>query len=349
MKPILIALAALAAVALLPSAASAKLKIVTTATDYADVARQIGGDKVEVHSVMRGPENIHNVLPTPPEMLALNQADLFVHSGLDTEPWRDNLMKGARNPRIMPGHPGYVDMSEGVPLKEVPVGKIDRSMGDVHAYGNPHYTLNPQTAQRMAVTLLKALVANDRANADYYKQNARKFVMDVGDVAKEIRQRFAPYAGLKVVTFHKAWEYFADAVDINIVGTIEPQPSITPSAAQVQRTVELMKGQGVKVVICETYDDDRLAQYVADQAGAKMVVLPDHVNGVPAVDTYQKLFRYDVEKLIETAKAAGVQPKPVPAGAEQPRPPTGSALSNTGAPSGAGGGGAGGQPGGGSR
>src|SRR4051812_21562085 len=114
MRRILIALATLA---VLPSVASAKLKMVTTATDYADIARQIGGDKVEVHSVMKGPENIHNVLPTPPEMLALNQADLFVHSGLDTEPWRDNLMKGARNPKIMFGHPGYVDMSEGVPLK----------------------------------------------------------------------------------------------------------------------------------------------------------------------------------------------------------------------------------------
>jgi len=113
---------------------------------------------------------------------------------------------------------------------------------------------------------------------------------------------------LKVVTFHKAWEYFADAVPIEIVGTIEPRPAITPSPQQVKQTIDMMKQQGVKVVICETYDDSKLAEYVADQAGAKMVVLPDHVNGVAEADTYQKLFRYDVEKLIETAKAAGVQP-----------------------------------------
>src|SRR6266550_7748853 len=100
---------------LAPVAAQAKLNIVTTATDYADIARQIGGDKVEVHSVMKGPENVHNVLAKPTEMVFLNKADLFMHIGLDTEPWRDNLMKGARNPRIMFGHPGYVDMSEGVP------------------------------------------------------------------------------------------------------------------------------------------------------------------------------------------------------------------------------------------
>jgi zinc/manganese transport system substrate-binding protein len=288
---------------------------------------------------MRGPENIHNVMAKPTEMIYLNEADLFVHSGLDTEPWRDNLMKGARNPRIMSGHPGYVDMSDGVPLKEVPTGKIDRSMGDVHAYGNPHYTLNPQIAQRMAVTLLKALVANDPANADFYKANARKLVVEMGDLSKELRQRFAPWAGLKVVTFHKAWEYFADAVPVDIVGTIEPQPAITPSAAQVQKTIDLMKAQGVKVVVCETYDDSRLAQYVADQAGAKMVVLPDHVLGVPEADTYQKLFRHDVNKLIETAKAAGVEPKPVTAAATQPTAPTGTVLP-PGLPTGTSGGGA---------
>jgi len=300
MKAIMILLVAVAP-------AMGQLRIVTTAPDYADIAKQIGGEKVEVHSVMKGPENVHNVMARPTEMVYLNKADLFVHSGLDTEPWRDNLMKGARNPKILDHQPGNVDMSAGIALKEVPKGKIDRSMGDVHAYGNPHFTLNPQVAQRMASTLVKAMMRADPDNAEFYKQNAITFVKEMADLSREIREDFAPYAGLKVVTFHKAWEYFADAVSIDIVGTIEPHPAITPSAAEVKKTIDLMKAQDVKVVICETYDDDKLAQYVADQAGAKMVVLPDHVNGVPEVRTYQDLFRYDVRKLIETARAAGVQ------------------------------------------
>ena len=291
--------------------AHAQLKIVTTAPDYADIAKQIGRDKVDVHSVMKGPENVHNVMAKPTEMVYLNQADLFVHSGLDTEPWRDNLMKGARNPRILDKRPGNVDMSNGVELKEVPTGKIDRSLGDMHAYGNPHYTLNPQIAQRMAATLVKAMVTADPKNGDFYKQNAIQFVNDMADLSREIKQTFAPYAGLKVATFHKAWEYFADAVPIDLVATIEPQIGITPSPAQVTKTIELLKQQGVKVVICETYDDAKLAQYVADQAGAKMVVLPDHVHGVPEATSYQELFRYNVRKLIETARAAGVQPHDV--------------------------------------
>src|SRR5256885_9625147 len=288
-----------------PVLAQAKLSIVTTATDYADLARQIGGDKVNVHSVMKGPENVHNVMAKPTEMVYLNNADLFVHSGLDTEPWRDNLLRGARNRKVNYGESGWVDMSQGIELKEVPQGKVGGDQGDVHAYGNGHFTLNPKIAQRLTVTLLKAMVTADPQNADFYKSNAKKLVTDLGDVAREIREKFEPYAGLKVVTFHKAWEYFADAIPIDIVGTIEPKPSITPSPAQVQQTIALMKRQGVKVVICETYDDNKLAQYVADQAGAKMVVLPDHVLGLAEADSYQKLFRYDTEKLIETAEAAG--------------------------------------------
>ncbi len=294
----------------MPLLAGADLKIVTTAPDYADIAKQIGGDKVEVHSVMKGPENVHNVMAKPTEMVYLNKADLFVHSGLDTEPWRDNLLKGARNPRVMPGKPGNVDMSEGIELKEVPTGKVDRSMGDVHGYGNPHYTANPMVAQRMAVTLLKAMIALDPRNADLYKANAKKFVMDIADVTKKLQAEFAPYAGLKIVTFHKAWEYFADAFPIEIVTTIEPKPAITPSPAELRKTIETMRQQNVKVVVVETYNSYDIAKSVADAVGAQVITLPDHVNGVAEADSYQHLFVYDVHKLMEAARRAGIEPKP---------------------------------------
>ena len=306
MKPVLTALCILA---LAPAmAAAANLRIVTTTTDFADLARQIGGNKVEVHSVMKGPENLHNVMANPTEMLALNRADLFVHGGLDSEPWRDNLLKGARNPRVAPGKPGNVDMSAGIELREVPAGRVDRSQGDVHAYGNPHYQLSPQNAQRMAATLVAAMAAVDPGNAGFYRENAKRFVAEMADVTREIRSAFAPYAGLKVVTFHKGWDYFTDAVAVKFVGTIEPKPGITPSGEQVRQVIEMMRREGVKVVVCETYNDDDLARSIAEKAGAKLVVLPDHVNGLPGAETYQALFRHNVAKLIEAAKAAGVEP-----------------------------------------
>jgi ABC-type Zn uptake system ZnuABC Zn-binding protein ZnuA len=299
---------ALVVLLLAPALARAELKIVTTTTDFADLARQIGGDKVSVHSVMKGPENVHNVMAKPTEMVFLNQADLFVHSGLDAEPWRDNLVKGARNPKVLPGKPGSVDMSQGIELKEVPVGKVDRSQGDVHAYGNPHYTASPAVAMRMTATLAKAIIDTDPANADLYRANARKVVTELADLHKQLRAELAPYRGLKIVTYHKAWEYFADAFGVEIVAVIEPKPAISPSAADLRRTIERAKASGAKVVVVETYNDPKAADFVAAQIGGKAVTLPDHVLGVPQVDTYQDLFRYDVHKLIETAKAAGVEP-----------------------------------------
>jgi zinc/manganese transport system substrate-binding protein len=294
-------LIALSALLLPAGVARADLRIVTTTPEYADLARRIGGDKVEVHSVMKGPENVHNVFARPTEMLKLNRADLFVHSGLDAEPWRDNFMKGARNPRILPGKPGYVDMSAGIELKEVPA-KADRSQGDIHAFGNPHYQLSIANAQKMAATLAQAMMQADPANADTYRQNARAVVTGLGDVAREVKEKFKPHAGLKVVTFHRAWEYLPDTLDVKIVGTIEPKPGITPSAAQVRETVNRMKREGVKVVVVETYNDEKLARSVAEAAGARLVVLPDHVNGVAGVDTYPKLFQYIADKLIGAAK-----------------------------------------------
>ena len=290
-------------VALLAQPAFAKLKIVTTTTDFADLAKQIGGEAVEVHSVMKGPENVHNVMAKPTEMLKLNQADLFVHGGLDAEPWRDHLLKGARNPRVMPGKPGNVDMSAGVELLEVPTGKIDRSMGDVHAFGNPHYHLSPANAMRMTATLTRAMTAADAGNADRYRENATKLVNDLADTHKTLRDELKPLAGLKIVTFHPAWTYFADSFGLTIAGTIEPKPGITPSPAQVRDLVERMKGEGVKVVIVETYSDQDLAASVAERAGAKLIPLPDHVLGTPEADTYQNLFRHNVRKLIEAAGA----------------------------------------------
>jgi zinc/manganese transport system substrate-binding protein len=298
--------AAALAVALVGAAdARGDLKIVTTTPEFADLARQIGGDKVRVHSVMRGPENVHNVMAKPTEMLKLNQADLFVHSGLDSEPWRDNLLKGARNARIARGAPGNVDMSVGIELKDVPSGRIGRDQGDVHAYGNPHYQLDPKAAQRMAVTLARAMMAADPPNADLYRDNAKRVVSELVDTERELQEKIRPYAGLKVVTFHPAWKYFADAFGLTIVGTIEPKPSITPSPAQVRQLIETMKREGVRVVICETYSDRKLAQYVADQAGARLLTLPDHVNGLPEVDSYARLFRYNVEQIIGAAKSSG--------------------------------------------
>ena len=209
---------------------------------------------------------------------------------------------------MMPGRPGNVDMSAGIELRDVPTGRIDRSQGDIHAYGDPHYHLSPANAQRMAATLVRAMAEADPANADFYRQNAKRFVIEMADLHRSLKEKLSPYEGLKVVTYHKAWDYFVEAFGIDVVVNVEPKPAITPSPADVRRLINAMKEQDVKVVVVETYSDHGQANSIARQAGATAIVLPDHVHGVRVADSYQSLFRYNVEKLVEAAKAGGVEP-----------------------------------------
>ena len=297
---------AVALTALAP-AARADLDIVTTTPTYADFARQIGKNHVTAYSVMKGPESIHNVLPTPAEMLKLNKADMFVHSGLDGEPWRDNLLKGARNPKVAADKPGYVDMSTGITLKEVPA-KVDRAQGDIHAFGNPHFGVSPVAAQRMVATLSKAMMNNDPANADFYKTNALALVKDIAATYDILLADLKPYRGLKVMTYHKSWVYFEDDFGLEEVGNVEAKIGITPSGAELKAAIDKAKAAGVKVVIVETYSPLSQAKAVANAIGAQVVVLPDEVNGLPEVDSFQKLMTYDIRKIIEAANQAGFQP-----------------------------------------
>jgi zinc/manganese transport system substrate-binding protein len=290
------------------SPAFADLKIVTTTTDYADFAKQIGKEKVTVHSVMKGPENVHNVLATPAEMMKLNQADMFVHSGLDTEPWRDNFLKGARNSKVAPGKPGNVDMSTSIELLEIPDAKADRSKGDIHAYGNPHCWLSPANAQRMVATLVKAMMDVDPANAEFYKENAIALVKDLGELHKTLKEEVARAGDLQVMTFHSGWPYFLKALGIQSAGTIEANVGITPSPAEIKAAIDAGKKANVRVVIVETYNSLREARQVADAIGAKVVVLPDHVHGVEGVDSYQKLMKYNVAKILEAAGVPATRP-----------------------------------------
>jgi len=303
---------AVAAVALLAQAAHAQLKVVTTAPEFADLARQIGGDKVEAHAVMMGPENMHNVFATPPHMLKLNKADLFVHFGLDAEPWREPLMKGARNGKILDGQPGNVDMSAGITMKEVPT-KVDGGQGDIHAFGNPHYHLDPRNVQRMVATLAKAMIAADPNNAKKYEERAIALVKEFGELYKQLLEELKPYEEVKIATYHQGWVYFIDAFKLTSAGTIENKPGITPSPSEIAATIERLKKENVKVVIVETYNSYKDAKAVADAIGAECIVLPDHVNGVKEADSYQNLFKYNVGAIIAAAKRAGVQPATAPA------------------------------------
>jgi len=303
-----------AAVALLacsiPAAAPvlAQMNVVATTPNLADIVKQIGGDLVSVQSVMRGPEDIHNVSPRPSHMMKLKKAQLFVHSGLDTELWAPLLVKGARNPKLLYGRPGNVDVSRGIILKEVPTrGGLTRALGDIHAYGNVHYTLDPLNGVTIARSITDAFKDADPANADAYEARCRAYSTRLRDLSAELIGNMKPYAGTPVVTYHRSWPYFLDRFGLECVGEVEPKPGIAPGPQHLQECIERMNSQGARVVIVETYNNKSNAEFVAARANGKAVVLAMEVNAIPGVDTYEELFRFNLARLLEAFQALGLE------------------------------------------
>ena len=179
--------------------AAAELRVVTPTPALADLARRVGGDRVASSSLMRGPENAHNVVPTPSFALRLRKADLFVHLGLDAEPWVPNLVRSARQQRLLPGGEANVDASPGISLLEVPApGGLSRAFGDIHVYGNPHYLLDPLNGIRVGLTLAEAFTRADPAGAGAYAANAAALAERLRALSERLERELRPWTPTRI-------------------------------------------------------------------------------------------------------------------------------------------------------
>lgn len=308
---------AVATALMIGASASAEVRVVATTPTLADIAGQVGGEHVEIESIMRGPENPHNVIAKPSYMMKIRKADLFVHTGLDAEPWVRPLLRGARKRRLLPGQPGNVDASRGIDLKEVPsAGQRTRALGDIHVYGNTHYIIDPLNGITVARTIADALQRTDPGNAQAYEANYDAFAEKTRALTERLVEKMKPYEGARVVVYHRTWPYFRDRFGLVRAGEIEPKPGITPGPQHLRETVQLMRAREIKVVIVETFNNKRNAEWVADRVDGAAVELPSEVNGVSEVATYQELFEYNVDQLIEAFQGVGMEQNEPGSGAD---------------------------------
>lgn len=285
--------------ALMPGFALAEVRVVTTNPTLADLTRQIGGEQVRVESLMRGLENPHNVVPKPSFVMKLRKADLFVHLGLDAEPWVPNLLRGARRERLLPGGKGNVDTSRGIVLLEVPSkGGLTRALGDIHVYGNTHYILDPLNGIVIGRTIAKALSRADPKHASFFDERVRDLERDLRSLTAQLTEVMRPLAGARVVTYHRTWSYFLKRFGLEKVGEVEPKPGIAPGPLHIARVAAKMKDEGVGLVIVETFSNQRTARRLADLADGVTVLLAQDVNAVPGIESYQALFEYNTEALL---------------------------------------------------
>jgi zinc/manganese transport system substrate-binding protein len=293
----------LAAIAITATATAAPLKIVTTIQDLASLTKEVGGDRVEVTSIARGYQDPHFVEPKPSFLLLLRNAELLEVVGLELEiGWLPPLLDQSRNANIRPGTKGYLDLSHGVEILDRPT-VVNRSMGDVHPLGNPHYWLDPANAVRIAIQIQQKLAELRPADAPYFAQRLNAFKVRINDANKRWLAQMAPYRGAKIVTYHNSWPNFARHFGLNVVGYVEPKPGVPPSPSHTFELIQLMKAQGVKVVAMEPYFDKKTPQSVANATGAKVVILYPSVGGAKSgTENYFQTIETNLRSLINALK-----------------------------------------------
>jgi zinc/manganese transport system substrate-binding protein len=277
---------ALVAIAAIGSSASAQIKVVATTPDLASVAREIGGDRVSVVALAKPTEDPHYVDAKPSHIVTLNRADALIEGGAELElGWLPPLLENSRNSRISAGAPGRIVASEGIRLLEIPTS-FDRSKGDVHSLGNPHFMIDPVNVKIIARNIADHFAQIDPKSAATYRGNLGRFNTKLDAKFADWQKQLAPYRGARIVTYHKDFVYLAERFGLNIVGELEPKPGIAPSPAHLAQVIGKMKATNAKVILVQPFQNRKTAETVARQTGATVLDVPQQPGAAPNTTTY---------------------------------------------------------------
>jgi zinc/manganese transport system substrate-binding protein len=280
-----------AALALIASAASvasasAQIRVVATTPDLASVAKEIGGDKVSVVALAKPTEDPHYVDAKPSHIVTLNRADALIEGGAELElGWLPPLLENSRNSKISAGAPGRIVASDGVKMLEIPTS-FDRSKGDVHSLGNPHFMIDPVTVRIIARNIASHFAQVDPKNAATYNGNLTRFNTKLDAKYAQWQKELAPYRGARIVTYHKDFVYLGDRFGLTIVDELEPKPGIAPSPAHLAQVIGKMKATNAKVILVQPFQNRKTAETVARQTGATVLDVPQQPGAAPNTTTY---------------------------------------------------------------
>jgi ABC-type Zn uptake system ZnuABC Zn-binding protein ZnuA len=287
---------------LCPLIAQAKLNVVATLPDFGSLAREIGGDRIDLVVLAKPNEDPHFVDPRPNFVALLRNADVLIDGGAGLEHgWLPPLLQKARNPKLDFGKPGRVQASHGIRLMEIPTN-VTGPAGDEHPNGNPHFTVDPLIAKDVAQRIAKSLATVDPSNAAFYDGNYKKFETTINTKLQWWRGTLQLLQDQHVVAYHDSWPYFAHRFGLKIDIFLERNPGIPPSASQLTDVIQKMKRDHIKAIIMEPYQDRRIVDTLARSTGAKVVELSQFPGGIPGTDSYVILMNQLVKRLADALK-----------------------------------------------
>jgi zinc/manganese transport system substrate-binding protein len=317
-----------------------KLKVVTTLNYLRYVAQEVGGDKVTAVALANPRQDPHYVTPTPSMNQVTSDADLFIENGLSLDIWEKNVVDASGNPAIQPGNPGHLIATVNVPVKELPT-EVSRAWGDIHPQGNPHIWLDPLNVRIVAANIAERLEQIDPGNSAYYQSRLERFrtrldeamfgedlVRALGKSGGDVLVRKVknneladwlklrglesklggwmkeaePLSGVKVISYHKTYIYFAERFGLQIAGELEEKPGIPPPPQHRDAVVDEVKREGIRVILNDNFYSREAADYVASKTGAKVVITYVDVGALPQVDTYEKLITFLIQNIVQAVR-----------------------------------------------
>lgn len=320
---------------------AAEINVVTTLTDYAYFAREIGKDKVKTTSICQGDENAHFVRPKPSFVKLCQTADLFIGTGLDLELWVPDLLEKSANKNIQSGQIGYVAAADGVKMLEIPT-VLSRSEGGLHVYGNPHITVGPLNAFQIIDNILIGLRKVSPENSSFFEKNHAELkkrlleaifgatlpeIVGADELVEMARngslinflkenkfkgeplseklggwlKKAAPLREAKIASYHRSWIYFTSLFGIETAAEIEPKPGIPPTPKHILEVIDIIKKEKIKIILSENFYDTKKVMHVAEKTGARAVIVPTYVGGETGADTYFKLVDLWIGRMLEAA------------------------------------------------
>ncbi len=262
----------------------AKLNVVATTPDLGSIAREIGGEHIDLTTLAKPTEDPHFVDAKPSLILKLNRADVVIEGGAELEMgWLPRLLDQARNAKLAAGAPGHISCAQGLPLKEIP-STLDRSKGDIHAAGNPHYLMDPLNARIVARSITETFCALDAKSADAYRANLKRFTDALDARMVEWQKKLEPFKGQQVVAYHNSWLYLGDRFGLKIDLFLEPKPGVPPTPRHLAEVILKMKQDKVHVILVDPYLDRRTAETVASKTDATVVDVAQFPGGVKGTE-----------------------------------------------------------------
>jgi len=266
--------------------AQSRLRVLATLPDLWAITRAIVGDLGEVQVATRPGQNPHDLEIRPSQFVLVKRAEILVRNGLDEDAWIDPIIESSGNPRLLRGAPSVVEAARGLTILKIRTGPIDRSLGDVHPSGNPHFTLDPGTLPVVTANIVAGLSGLRPDLAERLDANRRAFLDEVAVAARQWSDALAPYRGAPLVSYHDSWPYFYQAFGLEELGVIEDRPGVPPSPQHLVALIRQMRERRAKVVLVESWYPTGTAAAVARATGARVLVLPQSPGAVTGTDTY---------------------------------------------------------------